>query len=575
MKLNLTFVVLSLCMAILPAGAKGRVSVDNARLLERLDSLIDNSARFTHEKEARISSLRNSLAGASDPEKRYWLTASLYDEYSAYDSDSALVYARRGLDLARTLSRTDLINEQELNRIYVLTATGFMDEAYRSLMRLDRSAFTPDQLYKYCDRMLFLATHQSSDAEGREGLEIHQLDSLLRHTIASMPAEAQSYCGLRGWETYKNPQQVDQAIADLKPRVDKSSFSTRDDALNAYVLSQLYGYKNDDDNKLRYLILSAMADARTCNKEIASLESVANILYDKGDLDRASKYINYAIACASRYKSQVRMPSLAASQDRTMRAILDRNTRQGRQTKVLLVSLIALLAVLAVAVVLLVRRTRSLKRSRRNLHEANAELSQHVQRLQCTREELHATNLKLEASNEKLAEKYDDAVQNASDLVTSNSDKEKCIADIFALCSDYITKIEDFRKRIFRLMIAGKYEEARDIAKSGELSNRELKDLYANFDRLFLRIYPDFVTDLNTLLKPDSQIEKKQQGVLNTELRICALMRLGVSDSSKIAKFLHVSVQTVYNTSQRLRNKALIPRENFAETVRSLGQISL
>ena len=94
-------------MAILPAGAKGRVSVDNARLLERLDSLIDNSARFTHEKEARISSLRNSLAGASDPEKRYWLTASLYDEYSAYDSDSALVYARRGLDLARTLNRTD------------------------------------------------------------------------------------------------------------------------------------------------------------------------------------------------------------------------------------------------------------------------------------------------------------------------------------------------------------------------------------------------------------------------------------------------------------------------------------
>ena len=269
------------------------------------------------------------------------------------------------------------------------------------------------------------------------------------------------------------------------------------------------------------------------------------------------------------------MPSLAEAQDRTMRAILDRNTRQGHHLFVLLLALAALLAVLAVAVMLLIRRTRSLKRSRRSLHETNEKLSQHVQRLKSTGEELHATNLKLEASNEKLAEKYDDAVQNASDLVTSNSDKEKCIADIFALCSDYITKIEDFRTRIFRLMIAGKYDEARDIAKSGELSSRELKDLYANFDRLFLRIYPDFVSDLNTLLKPDSQIEQKQQGVLNTELRICALMRLGVSDSSKIAKFLHVSVQTVYNTSQRLRNKALIPRENFAETVRSLGQISL
>ena len=575
MKINLTYVVLCLCVAVFPVHAKDGVSAKNARLLESLDSLIDNSAQFAHDKEARISSLRNSLAGASDPEKRYWLTTSLYDEYSAYDSDSALLYARRGLELAHDLHRQDLVNDQELNRVYVLTATGFMDEAYRSLMRLDRGTFSPDQLYKYCDRMLFLATHQSSDAEGREGLAAHELDSLVRQTIASMPAEAQSYCGLRGWETFKNPQQVDQAIAALKPKVDKSHFTTCEDALNAYVLSQLYDYKNDEDHRLRYLILSAMADARTCNKEIASLESVANILYEKGDLNRASKYINFAIACASRYKSQVRMPSLAEAQDRTMRAILDRNTRQGHHLFVLLLALAALLAVLAVAVMLLIRRTRSLKRSRRSLHETNEKLSQHVQRLKSTGEELHATNLKLEASNEKLAEKYDDAVQNASDLVTSNSDKEKCIADIFALCSDYITKIEDFRTRIFRLMIAGKYEEARDIAKSGELSSRELKDLYANFDRLFLRIYPDFVSDLNTLLKPDSQIEQKQQGVLNTELRICALMRLGVSDSSKIAKFLHVSVQTVYNTSQRLRNKALIPRENFAETVRSLGQISL
>lgn len=575
MKFNLTFVVICLCFVLLPAQAKKSISAENARLLERLDSLIDNSAQFAHDKEARISVLRKSLAEASDPEKRYWLTASLYDEYSAYDSDSALVYARRGIELARSLEREDLLNDQELNRVYVLTATGFMDEAYRSLMRLDQKSFSPDQLYKYCDRMLFLANHQSSDGEGREGLSTREMDSLVRRTLASMPPEAQSYCVLRGWETYKNPQQVDRAIADLKSKVDKSDFTTRDDALNAYVLSQLYVYKNDEENELRYLILSAMADARTCNKEIASLESVANILYDKGDLDRASKYINFAIACASRYKSQVRMRSLAASQDRTMHAILDRNTRQGHQMSVLLIVLAALLAVLAMAVVLLIRRTRMLKRSRRSLHEANEELSQDVQRLQSSREMLHATNLELEASNEKLAEKYDDAVQNASDLVTSNNDKEKCIADIFALCSNYITKIEDFRTHLFRLMVAGKYEEVRDIAKSGELSSRELKDLYAHFDRLFLRIYPDFVSNLNTLLKPDSQIEQKQPGMLNTELRICALMRLGVTDSSKIAKFLHVSVQTVYNTSQRLRNKAVIPRENFAETVRSLGQISL
>ncbi len=554
--------------------AAGVLTAENRQLLQQLDTLIANSARFTHEKEARISSLRASLAEASDLEKRYWLTTSLYDEYSAYDSDSALVYARRGLALAKELERPDLVNDQELNRIYVLTATGFMDEAYRSLMRLDRTTFSPSQTYLYCDRMLFLSTHQSADAEQREGLSSRELDSLVHLTIAAMPAEAQSYCWLRGWETYKNPAQIDQAIRDLKPKVDNSHLSTRDDAINAWVLSQLYGYKKDRVSEFRYLILSAIADTKTCNKEIASLEAVADILYGAGDLDRASHYVNFAIACASRYKSRVRMPSLAMVQDRTMRAILDRNVHQSRQVRGMLISLIVALAILAVLVVLLFRRTRSLKRSRHSLHDANGELSQRVEELQKTREALHASNRELHASNEKIAKKYDDAVQSALDLRRDNTDKDKCIADLFGLCSDYITKLNEFRTNIFRLMTACQYEEARNLAKSGELSARELKQLYANFDKSFLQIYPDFVKDVNGLLRPDARFEHKPSDPLNPELRICALMRLGITDNSKIAKFLHVSVQTVYNASQRMRNRALIPREDFAATVRTLGKPS-
>lgn len=559
---------------MLAANAGGVLSSENMRLLQQLDTLIANSARFNHEKESRIDMLRTSLAEADDTEKRYWVTSSLYDEYSAYDSDSALVYARRALALAKELGRQDLVNEQELNRIYVLTATGFMDEAYRSLMRLDRSAFTSDQMYQYCDRMLFLSQHQSLDGDQRTGLSARELDSLLHQTIAAMPPEARMYCGLRGWETYKNPAQVDRAISDLQPRVDSSHFNTRSDAINAWVLSELYGYKKDKERQLHYLLLSAMADTRTSNKEIAALESVANILYDAGDLERASHYINFAIACASRYKSRMRMPSLALAQDKTMRAMFDRNSLQSKQMRGLAVSLAVAFAFLILLVILLFRRTRLLKKSRLDLHDANNRLERRVDSLQKAREELHQSNKELHASNAQLAEKYEDAVQSATDLQRDNTDKEKCIADLFALCSDYITKMDDFRTRIFRLMIAGKYEEARDMAKSGELSSREVKQLYEEFDRSFLQIYPDFVSDINSLLRPDAQIEQRQPGTLNTELRICALMRLGVTDSSKIAKFLHVSVQTVYNTSLRMRNRSTVAREDFADTVRTLGRTS-
>ena len=151
---------------------------------------------------------------------------------------------------------------------------------------------------------------------------------------------------------------------------------------------------------------------------------------------------------------------------------------------------------------------------------------------------------------------------------------ERYIADIFSMCSDYINKIDDFRKKINRMIIAGRLEEVRDITKSTELSTSEIKELYAIFDEIFLKIYPDFVADFNTLLRPEEQIHLRKGELLNTELRIYALVRLGISDSVKIAKFLHCSVQTVYNTRQRVRNKAIIPKERFAETVKSLGKMS-
>ena len=123
--------------------------------------------------------------------------------------------------------------------------------------------------------------------------------------------------------------------------------------------------------------------------------------------------------------------------------------------------------------------------------------------------------------------------------------------------------------------MAGKLPELREMTKNPELSHTELKELYANFDRIFLQIYPDFVKDFNTLLKPDEQIVLKRGEILNTELRIYALVRLGLNDSVKISRFLHCSVQTVYNTRQRIRNKAIIPKEDFAAAVQSLGRFTL
>lgn len=199
------------------------------------------------------------------------------------------------------------------------------------------------------------------------------------------------------------------------------------------------------------------------------------------------------------------------------------------------------------------------------LDQANEALNMRVSELHAAREQLHA-------ANESLTALYASVKEDARELARVNDAKEKYIADIFAICSDNVDKLDEFRKKINRMIMAGRFDEVRELTKSPELSHSELKELYANFDRIFLQIYPEFIADFNSLLRPEEEIRLKKGELLNTELRIYALVRLGLNDSVKISNFLHCSVQTVYNTRLRIRNKARVPREEFAARVRSLGK---
>ena len=143
----------------------------------------------------------------------------------------------------------------------------------------------------------------------------------------------------------------------------------------------------------------------------------------------------------------------------------------------------------------------------------------------------------------------------------------------FSICSSYISKLEEYRKNVNRKLKTGQVEELKSWSASTSIVQSELKEFYHSFDAIFLHVYPDFVDDFNALLRPEERVVLKEGELLNTELRIYALVRLGINDSVKIAEFLHCSPQTVYNNRLRTRNKAVIPKENFAEVVRSLGKM--
>jgi transcriptional regulator len=158
-------------------------------------------------------------------------------------------------------------------------------------------------------------------------------------------------------------------------------------------------------------------------------------------------------------------------------------------------------------------------------------------------------------------------------LLESNYVKEEYIGYVFSICSNYITKLEEYRKNISRKLKAGQIDDIKSLTSNITMVQSELKEFYHSFDAIFLHVYPDFVKDFNSLLRPEEKIMLKEGELLNTELRIYALVRLGINDSMKIAEFLHCSPQTVYNNRLKTRNKAIIPKEEFTEMVRSLGKM--
>jgi hypothetical protein len=160
-----------------------------------------------------------------------------------------------------------------------------------------------------------------------------------------------------------------------------------------------------------------------------------------------------------------------------------------------------------------------------------------------------------------------------TDLSEANHIKEKYIGYFLGLCSTYIDKLDDYRKMVSKKLSGGQTAELGRLTRASDLKETELEELFSNFDKMFLHIYPDFVDEFNNLLMDDEKIIPKK-GELNTELRIYALIRLGVEDSSMIAKFLGYSVNTIYNYRAKVKNKTKISRDNFETTVRRIGTYS-
>ena len=540
---------------------------ENRKLLHSLDSLLEQQDLFVRVKEERIKQLKMQYSRVKDVKELYAMNRMVYLEYRVYDADSALHYINKNIQLAQQTNNRTWEVVSLLEQSFVLTSSGLLTEALKAVSDIQPEELPQNLRSEYFGRLCTLYSRLRDYSSENSQLSEHynNLQKAFRDSVylTATPDELR-YWNCRAWLYLGTPEieHVKQAFEENKQTLSNDS---RKYSIATYNLSAIYRSENNESKYLENLILSAMADIRSVNGDIGSLQEIAEYLFKHGEIDRAYNYILYCSQKAMLFHNRVRIVKMSHLQNQIYKAYQEQSRTQQKRLQASLIAVSFLFLVLIGAFLFIRKQMRRLKEANLKLDSTNQKLSVNMDALSTAHQRLEEVNMQLKDLNTQLQEVNDQ-------LRESNYVKEEYIGYVFNICSTYISKLEEFRKNINRKLKVGQIEDVKAITDSSATASNELKEFYQNFDTIFLHLYPDFVGDFNALLLPEERIELKEGELLNTELRIHALIRLGITDSVKIADFLHCSAQTVYNNRLRTRNKSIIPKEDFINAVKKLGK---
>ena len=530
-------------------AAAQKIDLDSA--LTELDRAIKLSPEYVAKKQEGIDHLKEKLAAANELRTRFRISHELYEEYLAFSNDSALSYISRCTDLARQAGSTALVGECLSEMAFQYSNTGMYDEAAYMLRQVDstaldrtgRAAFS--HAYNHLYSELAYYTHEEPLRQ--------QYRQLARHYEKVLLAEADSnslWVLQRREMTDMDEGHTDQSLAYNNQWLKLVKPGSHPYALTTFYRYLEYSLRGDSLQMMYWLTESAVSDVRNAIMDQGSMWELANLLMAQGDIDRAYRYISFAANCATRFGTRLRSwqlsPILAAIDSKYQQY----HEHSKQRTRVFLAVLALLSLGLAFSLYDMWRQHKKLRAAHAQVHEQNAQLSE-------LNAQLSTLNTKLSTTNDYLSE--------------ANSVKEEYVGHFMRLCSMYIDKMDAFRKRVNKMVKNREYEDLYQLTRSQEFRDKELEDLYVSFDSAFLNLFPNFVSDFNALLQPEERITLEEKDRLNTSLRIFALIRLGIDDSSKIADFLNYSVNTIYNYRARIKNGALGDREKFEQHVREIG----
>ena len=547
MKCN-RFFILVLMLAALNVAAEG---IDLEKAYKELDEAIVQTDRYVQLRENRIQKFRMALDVTKTSAAQYDICHSLYEEYRPYMSDSAIYYIGRCIDLAEGQGDQSCADECRLLLAYQCTESGMYHEAMDILNSMDEQRMNTSgnrrryyvtlahlygELAYYCKvprlqqeyyarRDHYNQYIDTASVANDEALQIKELQCF----AAGDAAGALRYSDMR--------------LKQVKP-------GTHEFAIVAFYRYLDYALKGDSLQARYWVTQSALSDVKNAIMDQGAMWELANLLMADGDIDRAYSYIHFAWQCANKFNTLKRnnqiSPVLTAISDN-----YEASLKRANRLLAVLAVVSSLLAALFLGILFYSNSQRKkLARARNELSESNNQLAQLNSQLSELNSQMHETNLKLNESNRV---------------------KDEYVGRFIHLCSFYIDRLDDMRKRVNMMVKKKDLNALHQFTGDSELRDKNLTELYEMFDSTFLHLFPNFVDDFNALLRPECRITLASPGTLNTDIRIFALIRLGIEDSSRIAEFLHYSVNTIYNYRAKIKNGALGDRDTFEATVKSIG----
>jgi hypothetical protein len=542
--------IITVLLLMVSSLTMGAADIDLVKEYHRLDKAIDLTDRYVQDRETRIKKLQTALEVTRATNAQYDLCHDLYEEYKPYVSDSAIFYLGRCIMLAEAMNDQSNIDMCRLKLAYHCSETGMYHEAMDILedINLDRLNDSNRQRYYRTFAHLYgeLAYYSKVPALQQEYYAKRDQYNRLIDTSVGTDDEALQFKELEHY----GAGDAQGALKYSDQRLKQVKEGSHEYAIVAFYRYLDYSMLGDSVQARYWVTQSALSDVENAVMDQGALWELANLLMADGDMDRAYRYIRFAWQCANKYNTQKRNIQISPVMT-TISDNYEASLKRANRLLGVLAVVSSLLAALFLGILFYSRRQRKkLARARNELSDSNKQLAQLNTQLSDLNSQMHETNLKLNESNRV---------------------KDEYVGRFIHLCSFYIDRLDELRKRVNKMVKSKDLDALYQFTRDSELRDKNLTELYEMFDSTFLHLFPNFVNDFNALLKPESRITLPDPDTLNTDIRIFALIRLGIEDSSRIAEFLHYSVNTIYNYRAKIKNGALGNRDAFETQVKEIG----